>query len=178
MALSIDLVIAFVPLAFVAAGIAWLLDGFTRHSPFAVVYAALCIGYSMLDVVCAGTPGKCLLGLRIAAAQQTPAGVASLLVRWAVRRSGELAVVALVAEEWFGRRGLFALPTETLRVLMMATMLLFLVLGLGTLLCVAPGRRCLHDWIAGTAVYSETALRPASPLPVGRAFEVGVVRRG
>jgi uncharacterized RDD family membrane protein YckC len=117
------------------------------------------VAYTGMDVLGRGTVGKRLLRLRVAAADGTAAGSRRLLARWALKNGP---VVALLA----GRAAGFALwyyedfagasaPEWTARAQgwwMIGSLAWGLVAALGFLVTLTPGRRALHDRVAGTVV--------------------------
>jgi uncharacterized RDD family membrane protein YckC len=125
--------------------------GFFQYVYFVVPFVF--IAYTFAEARTGWTPGKWLLGLRIAARDATPLPASRLFLRWLIRRPAELFVVTLTVLPVFrwGERFLGDLTQW------IAPITIFLVVGFevvsGLACFFGRGRRALHDLICGTNVF-------------------------
>jgi uncharacterized RDD family membrane protein YckC len=138
------------------------------------------VAYSLLDVLAAGTLGKGLMRLRIAAADGRPARPGALLGRWAAKHAfflplaagGWLLGITLspysnVRLQPYVMEGLFVVGVAD--ALVCAAVLAFVVAGCVRVSRPRCGRRAFHDVVSGTAVFVCSRLggrRGFDPLPV------------
>ncbi len=122
----------------------------------------LLIGYGLLEVLLAGTPGKRVCGLIIATEEGRPATAKPLLKRWAVKQC-PVFFAAPMAACWtilsphnyhFPLPDFVAVGVRILAIIdtVLTGSLLLMIFG-GCFLALQSGRQTLHDRIAGTAVY-------------------------
>jgi uncharacterized RDD family membrane protein YckC len=112
-------------------------------------FFALPLLYFCFEIVLGATPGKLLMGIRIATDSATPAPYGKLLARWAVKQSPFIVMLAasLLSSQLMFNAGL-ALAGAV---------------ALGTLTGLAGNKRAVHDMLTGTAVYrpAQYQLSPA-----------------
>lgn len=95
--------------------------------------------YALAEILLARTPGKLLLGLRIAREDGRPATLGRLALRFVIKQSGGLLMLA----------GMLA-GTYLLTRIAIAPSLAIVV---GFFFVLAARRQSLHDWVSKTAVY-------------------------
>lgn len=105
--------------------------------------------YFLLEPLSAATPGKWLLGIRVARADGVAASLAVLLRRYAIKISPVI-VAAL---------GIAIGLDEPLQIV---AGLLALALVVGYLFALSPARQTLHDKIAATAVFARSHVQPVT----------------
>ena len=125
-------------------------------SPYAASVASpvAWLAYSSMEVALAGTPGKLMLGLRIANPDGSTADRGTLFLRWSTKQLPAIAGLAYV---------LTAIPS--LRLLGSFATLLVLV---GCLFASTDSKQAWHDQWAKTAV----CRKPRKVVPVPSAFPV------
>jgi uncharacterized RDD family membrane protein YckC len=112
-------------------------------------FFALPLLYFCFEIVLGATPGKLLMGIRIATDQATPAPYGKLLCRWAIKQSPF--IVMLIASLTHSN------------ILFNAGLALAGVIAAGTVTALRGDRRALHDVVTRTAVYrpAQYQLSPA-----------------
>jgi uncharacterized RDD family membrane protein YckC len=164
-AFLIDLAIFTVAVHFLTA-VDILLNLTTSLNNFGIVSllggAVLLIGYGLLEVLMAATPGKRLAGLTIAADDAQPAARGRLLKRWAAKHvpvffAAPMMLLWTILSPYnyhvplpdYVEPGVVALAVvDTI----LTGLLLLMVVG-GCFLALLPARTALHDKLSGTAVY-------------------------
>jgi hypothetical protein len=134
--------------------------------------------YTLFDVFFAATPGKMMVSLQIRTAAGARASRSRLLLRWAVKVS-PLALTALaVPVRWLASRtsasGTSAPFAELGRAALLAEragVFASYAVCAGLLLALLPGRRPLHDRIAGTGLFLTPEVGSGDDLAPG-GFEV------
>jgi uncharacterized RDD family membrane protein YckC len=132
--------------------------------------------YSLTEVFGTATPGKSFPQLSVARPDGRPAPGMLRLRRWAFRNAHLLlftACYALWTFEVLAMTGTSAgAPfVRAVRVLFGGGALLAgVVIALGSLMALAPGRRTLHDYLSGTAVYPAKHVAAAAA-EMERGFE-------
>ena len=127
--------------------------GDTMAIVFIVLIALAFLLFWFSEILFAASPGKLVLGLRIAHEKAQPATWRQLILRWLVKNSG-------------GLTGIIG-DIAGVRALMAAGNFLGLAVFFGCFFVLGASRQALHDKIANTAVFRKSALR-ASP---STAFE-------
>ncbi|MCX8051098.1 MAG: RDD family protein [Chlorobi bacterium] len=126
-------------MGFAKTGIVW---GF--------VATALALVYSLFEIFAAASPGKMMLGIKIANADGTAATTQTLTTRWLVKT---------------GLSSLLSIAGMLTGTAMLTTLsqVIGLVVFLGCFLVLGSNRQALHDMIAKTAVYRrEHVMQPES----------------
>jgi uncharacterized RDD family membrane protein YckC len=115
--------------------------------------------YSLTEVFGTATPGKLFPQLSIARPDGRPAPMALRLRRWAIRNAHLLLLTgcyALWAFQLLAMTGTAPggqLVRAARALLGGASLLAGAAIALGTLMALSSGRRTLHDYLSGTAVY-------------------------
>ncbi|MEO5959468.1 MAG: RDD family protein [Opitutaceae bacterium] len=132
-------------------------------------FAFLWLLYTTTEVFFAGTPGKTLIGIRIATTRFAPSTRRQRLIRWTLRRSGDIAwvmaaMLMIGIEDRFVPKGLqVVLPSIGFATWVA---LLWVVISFG--FTFGPKKLALHDRISGTAVIRDIDAQPSKE----RAFGV------
>ena len=110
---------------------------------------ALPLLYFCFEIVLGATPGKLLMGVRIASAEATIASYGRLLSRWAIKQSP---FILLLGASFVGSQLLFDIGLGFAA-----------VIAVGTLAALRGDKRAVHDLLTGTAVYrpAQYQLSPA-----------------
>jgi uncharacterized RDD family membrane protein YckC len=112
-------------------------------------FFALPLLYFCFEIVLGATPGKLLMGIRIASDAGTAASYGKLLLRWTVKQSPFIVmlIARLINSELMFNFGIG----------------LFAVVALGTVTALWGNKRAVHDMLSGTAVYrpAQYQLSPA-----------------
>jgi uncharacterized RDD family membrane protein YckC len=141
-----------------------------RHLPITGLVAlggSLPLAYGATEIFMAGTPGKRLLGIQIARADGVRADAGQRTARWAYKHGVSAALMgyACVSATVFS-----GVPVDE-RVVA-GLQLLNLAVALGALAMLGKGRRALHDYLAGTAIYSEADVDYATAHAKGFTVEI------
>ncbi|MCX7930400.1 MAG: RDD family protein [Chlorobi bacterium] len=109
--------------------------------------------YSLLEIVAAATPGKMMLGIKIANADGTAASTQTLVTRWLIKYglASILSIIGMVSDN--------AVPNTL-------ASLVNLVIFIGCFLALGQTRQALHDRIAKTAVYRREHIIQPEPATV------------
>jgi len=135
----------------VALGLAWMFVFMTRDlstRSFSIVLVLVFIAYTSLEFFIAATPGKLILGQRIAARDSPGAGRWRLFLRWATKQMPLLC------------QGLFVITGGT--VFYYLGGLEWVVVLIGFLFVANDEKLAWHDQWAGTAVVRRRALAGAT----------------
>jgi uncharacterized RDD family membrane protein YckC len=100
---------------------------------------ALPLLYFCFEIVLGATPGKLLMGIRIASDGATLASYGRLLSRWAIKQSP---FILLLAASFLGSQILFNIGLGFAA-----------AIAVGTLAALGGSKRAVHDLLTGTAVY-------------------------
>ena len=110
--------------------------------------AMMGILYPMVEGLTGASPGKWLLGLRVANADGQPGGLPLYMKRFSIKFIRPL-LIAMGALSGVSALGWMSGPAG-------------LVISLGTLMLLAPHRQALHDKLALTAVFEKSTLSQPS----------------
>ena len=137
---------------------------------------ALLLLHGVSEVWASASPGKWLAGLTTRRADTAPASQWRLSVRWMVKASPLLVIGAGTAVSTLLTLGPISPLSAMARTIEVQAYTISHVLAwvvvLGTLLALLPGRRTLHDWIAGTAVFYQRDISGTKRQVIERGFEV------
>lgn len=125
-------------MGFTRAGIIW---GFT--------VALVALLYSLMEIAYAATPGKMMLGIKIANADGTEAPTRRLTTRWFVKTGLSTSLSLL---------GMLTVSS----LLSSLSTVISIVIGLGCFMALSATRQALHDRIAQTAVFRREHIQSSS----------------
>ena len=117
---------------------------------YALVSTLITLGYWSTEIFMAASPGKKLLGLRIASETGSVAPQNQLVMRWLIKNAGNLIGLLTVIPGLGVIFGWLSLAAG-------------LVIFIGCFLTLGANRQALHDMLAHTAVFK---LAPAAGFPV------------
>lgn len=98
--------------------------------------------YSLLEALSGASPGKMILGLKVANQDGTSAGVSKKLLRWTVKYSGVLFA--------------FAAALTSIAILEHLGSIAALAIVVGCFFVLGAARLSFHDMASGTAVYKKS----------------------
>lgn len=127
--------------------------GFTRSGiVWGFIGGLVFLFYSLMEIAYAATPGKMMLGIKIANADGTEAPTRRLTTRWFVKSglSTSLSLLGML----FVSSLLSSLST-----------VISIVIFFGCFMVLSAHRQALHDWIAQTAVYRREHIQRFSDQP-------------
>jgi uncharacterized RDD family membrane protein YckC len=121
---------------------------------FAIAVIILGVGYTLMEVFMAATPGKMALGLIIADERGVPATRDQLFKRWAIKNSGQII-------QWLAL---------LVGVAIIATIgkIVGLIIVIGCFFTLGAAKQAFHDKAAKTAVFKKAAIAQYQP----RGFDV------
>jgi len=129
-----------------------MISGYTKMGIlWGIIGTIVAVLYSLTEIAMAATPGKMMLGIKIATADATVAPTATLATRWFVK-TGLSSVLNIVAT-----------VTATSILSTLAT-IVGVVIFIGCFFVLGANRQALHDLIAKTAVYRREGIRAAESL--------------
>ncbi len=127
--------------------------GFTRAGIiWGFIGTLVALFYSLMEIAYAATPGKMMLGIKIANADGTEAQTSRLTTRWFVK-SGLSTSLSLL--------GMLTVSS----LLSSLSTVIGIVIGLGCFMVLSATRQALHDRIAQTAVYRREHIQRSSEQP-------------
>jgi uncharacterized RDD family membrane protein YckC len=121
---------------------------------FAIAVIIIGVGYTLMEVFLAATPGKMALGLIIADERGVPATRDQLFKRWAIKNSGNILqwLALLVGVAIIGTIG----------------SIVGFIIFIGCFFTLGAAKQALHDKPAKTAVFKKAAIAQYQP----RGFDV------
>ena len=141
----------------------------------ALTYYSLWMLIVLPEIVYALSPGKYLVGAEIRSQDGKEASGAQLTLRFFVKNAFQIFFFlnAILATAFDVNR---PIVMSLLVLLLFAAICLGLFSGVGCFLAIFPGRRALHDYIAGTAVFPRS--RSSKALQYGVLKELGLTLGG
>jgi uncharacterized RDD family membrane protein YckC len=110
-----------------------------------IVAPIVVIAYYLMEALIGATPGKMMLGIKIASEDGTAAPVSKLFMRWVIKSAGNiLSILGLLAGVAFlGTLGTIA----------------GLVIFIGCFMVLGEKRQAIHDMLGKTAVFKKSDIR-------------------
>lgn len=125
---------------------------FTQVSTtFGIIVSIVGLVYWLMEISLAATPGKMMLGIKIANADATAAPTSVLATRWFIK-SGLSSLLSIGA------------TFTALSVLSTLSSIVGFVVFIGCFFALSQNRQALHDIIAKTAVYRREHIRTTEPV--------------